>query len=112
MTHMTQKLTLLLFLAMAVLFACNNDDDDDPTPCGANFNFTSELMQEAQTLQNAAQVYAMDQSTANCQAWVDAYGDYLDAARDLENCAIAAGQQAQYNQAIDDAEEALNQLQC
>ena len=100
---------LLLFLFSLTHYSCKKDSVNT---CGNNWVFANEIADEANALGQAASAYGQDQSTANCQAYVDAYRDYLNAARALENCARLSGQQQEFNQAIDDAEDALDDLMC
>lgn len=109
--HANPIAVLAIFCSAMLILACDKDDDG-VKGCGNNFNFSAELSEEANELSAAAQIYANDQTTANCENYRSAYLDYLDAARDLEDCAINAGQQAEYLQAIEDAETAIENLQC
>lgn len=107
-----KSLIYSLFVFSTLLLSSCGGDDDLNSNCGANYNFQVELSNEVQILNDAAIAYANDPTTENCNAYVDAANDYLDAAEDLEDCAVLAGQQAEYNQAIDDARDSLNALQC
>jgi hypothetical protein len=107
-----KKLIYLTFFSSALILTACGDDDDNASACGANYNFQVELAAEAQILTDAAVLYANDPTTANCNAYVAAFNAYLDAAEDLEDCAILSGQQVEFNQAIDDARASLDALQC
>lgn len=108
MNRLTPFLTLLIFATVTLFFACNNNDDDGGiTPC----NWAVELADEAEALSNAATAYANDPTTANCEAYRQAFQDYLDEAEDLNLC-VPTTDQAEYQQAIDDAQQSLDDLQC
>ncbi|MCB0619851.1 MAG: hypothetical protein KDC41_14310 [Saprospiraceae bacterium] len=109
MTKLTQLLAGLLLFSAAFLTACGGDDDADP--CGTNFNYTLDLQDEADALSAAASTYAANPTTANCNAFVSAYQDYLNAAEDIADC-VPTADQAAYQQAIDDAQAALSALAC
>ena len=81
-------------------------------PCGGDWHWSSELSSEAQQLSSAASLYAESPTSQNCSAYVQAYQDYLDAAERLDNCARQVGQHKEYQEAIDDARDALNDLGC
>lgn len=101
---------LMMIFAFTISSACSKDNPG-PAGCAANFNYAVELQTEATNLSNAASAYAQDQSTANCNAYKDAYQDYLDAAEDVDLC-VPTGDRAAYQAAIDEARNELNNLQC
>lgn len=102
----------MLLLATSLFLSCGDDDGIAGAACGNSFNFQVELQAEANALTAAATAYAQDPTTENCNAYVVAFNDYLDAAEDLEECALLVGQAAEYNAAIDEARADLNSLQC
>ena len=61
-----------------------------------------------------AVAYTTDQSVANCNVYKDAYRDYIDALRDVDNCiaTLSATDRNAYNEALDEAEEELENFQC
>lgn len=88
--------------------ACN-DDDDDPSDC----NYLADVQDEIDALEAATDAYIADSTNpAKCQAWKDAYQDYLNALEDNIECATTAGQEDELQQAIDEAEAALANIQC
>jgi len=101
---------LFFFLALGTLglVSCSDDGVD----CDDSFNFYTELEAEADALTDAAFAYANDPSTSNCEAFREAYQDYLDTAADLEDCADEVGQGAEFQQALEEAQDALDNLQC
>ncbi len=112
MNRLSTKFLALLFLsAMISLVACNKDDDN-ADPCGVNWNFSNEIQDELELVIATSQAYSQNPTTVNCNSYKAAYQDYLDAVRALENCARLAGQLTAFNQAIDEAETALNNIQC
>ncbi|PHN01787.1 hypothetical protein [Flavilitoribacter nigricans] len=101
---------LLITFTITLSTACSKDNPG-PGGCAANFNWTVELQDEANVLSNAAQAYAQDPTTENCNTYKDAYQDYLDAAEDIDFC-VPAADQAAYDAAIEDARDSLDDLQC
>jgi hypothetical protein len=100
-------LIIVAFLAsLPLLNSCKKDDD--PVSC----NYITELQQESDAVSAAALAYGNNPTPANCEAFKDAYEDYLDAADDYVDCATVAGQGAQLQAAIDAAQQNLDQLQC
>jgi hypothetical protein len=107
MNSIQKLLTCLLFGLVFVTYSCK-DDDDDPVAC----NWTTELEAELNAVINAATVYGNDPTPANCQAYKNAYQDYLNELDNYVECAALSGQQAEYQAALDDAQAQIDALQC
>ena len=104
-----QKLLACTLLLLAFAYVgCNDDDDNDPQPC----NYATELAEELDAVTAAAQAFGANPTTENCEAFRQAYQNYLDEAEQYAECAALAGDQAEYQQAIDQAQQALDGLQC
>lgn len=101
------KLLFILF-AFAALTNTACKKDDDPKSC----IYVTELQEETDALTAAATAYGTNPTTANCQAFVAAYEAYLNEAEQLVPCATEAGQGAELQAAIDDAQAQLNLIQC
>ncbi len=104
---MKNLFTLLALFACTLFFSCSKEKS-----CSNNFNFYAELNDELQAVLAAQQTYLNDQTTANCEAFRTAYGNYLSEAKKLKDCAELSGQGAEYLKAIEDAEKSLNDIQC
>lgn len=102
-------LSFLLIGSLAFLSCSGNSLADR---CGPNWSPAVELEDEINDFTQALTAYSQDPTTANCEAYKEAYLDYLDALRDWEDCYIYAYSEAEFNQVIDDAEEAVNELDC
>lgn len=103
-----QKL-LVCTLFGIVVFSIGCKKDDDPVGC----NYAIEVQDEVNALNTAATNYSNDPNNpAKCQAWKDAYQDYLNALEDNVECAAISGQQAELQSAIDQAQASLNSIQC
>ncbi len=108
MNRFMQLFALLMFCSFLFTTSCKKDPVNR---CGDNFNWGVELQAESSALSAAAQVYVNDPTTENCESYKAAYQDYLDAAEDIDDCVIAS-ERAAYQQAIDDARDNLDDLQC
>ena len=104
------KLTKLLFafLFVGVLFTACGDDDVECTEAG----ISEAIQDETEALSNAASAYAVDPSTENCEAFKDAYQDFIDEAKSLQDCANEVGEGEEYMQSIEEAEAAIAALEC
>lgn len=100
---------LLLFCLTLVLFSCG-DDEKDAANC-AN-SFSQEFSDEITAITNASNVYAMDPTPANCNAFKTAYTNYINALQGWEDCAIQLNASDDWQQSIDDAMESVNQIEC
>ena len=112
MKQFTTKLLVFVFLSTTISLISCNKDDDNADPCGTNWNFSNEIQDELDLVIATAAEYGQNPSMTNCVSYKAAYQDYLDAVRGLENCARLAGQLSDFNAAINEAETALNNIQC
>ena len=107
MKSFEKLLVCMLFGIVVFNIGCKNDDD--PVGC----NYATEVQNEVNALSTAATEYSNDPTnTAKCQAWKDAYQNYLNALEDNVECATLSGQQAELQSAIDQAQASLNAIQC
>jgi len=105
------KFFFILLISLFVVTACNNSKDNDAL-CGSNWSPASELEQEISALTEAAITFSENPTTENCNAYKETYLDYLDAIKEWEECYIYIGQQKEFLQSIEDAENSVNDLQC
>lgn len=105
-------LMLIGFLTLAVTTgACKKDDDDD-IPCTAEA-LSTEIQSEIDALIAAGEAYGNDPSNANCNAYRDALGDYVDFLKQLRSCAIEIGYTAaEWDAAISEAETEVADFEC
>jgi hypothetical protein len=108
MNSIQKLLACLLFGLVFFTYSCN-DDDDDPVGC----NYATETQDELQAVLNAANEYSLDPTnTAKCQAYKDAYQNYLNELEDHVECATVSGQQQELQNAINEAQAELDNFQC
>lgn len=82
--------------------------------CGKNcgsLGWALAIQDEANALSTASSAYSQDQSPANCEAYRQAYLDYIHALRDYDNC-VEGGDRASWQQSLNEAEDDLDDLQC
>ena len=108
-----KTLVIISLFSTGFIAACNNDDDGGGGGCGS-FNWAISVSDELEGLSNAAVAYGTNPSVANCNAYKDAYRDYIDALRDVDNCiaTLSATDRKAYNDALDEAEEELEDFEC
>ena len=99
---MKSYLTFLCLLFLTV--SCSDSVD-----CDAN-GFANAVNAEIQKLNDALQAYVNDPTESNCEAWTDAAEDYLDAVEDFSDCDEL--DQAQYQQQLQQARDALDDILC
>lgn len=102
-------LSLIVVSALA-LYSCSGNSLADR--CGPNWSPYVEIEDEINAYTTALTNYSQDPSTENCEAFKEAYLDYLDALREWEDCYVYAYSQEEFNQTIDEAEDAINELDC
>ena len=103
--------TLLSFCAAFMFFtSCGGDDPADASNC--NTQFAQSFEDELEVVSQASQNFAMDPSSANCESFKQAYIDYLNALDDWEECANFYNQVDQWQQAIDAAQIAADNIEC
>lgn len=113
---MKTKMYLGLIAALILgLSSCKKDDDSGTTtpagPCANYTNWATGFQAELTAMTNAAQAYATDPTTANCEAYKAAANDYIDALEGVRTC-VAASQLTAYNTSIQQARDAINALSC
>ena len=102
-------LPIICFFTFFAFISCNNDPE---VTCAENFNYLAELQTEINAVNAAGQAYNNDPSNANCEAYRSALLTYIDALRDLEDCARDAGQVQDWQQSLDEAEDNANTFLC
>lgn len=103
-----KKLAACMLFSLCILTYSCKDDDDDPQGC----NYLTETQDELDALNAASAAYGSDPTPAKCQSFVTAYQNYLNELEDNIECATLSGQQAEVQSAIDQAQAALDAVQC
>ena len=83
----------------------------DPDFCATSW--AAQLSDEVNALSTAAQAYGASQTPANCNAYKTAYLNYLNALDPFLDCAAwTAQERSELQDAIDEAEQDINNLSC
>jgi beta-mannanase len=108
---MKRKIYTVLFLCFIVagISSCKKNKDD--APCSVAW--ASELSAEMNAMATAAQAYATNPTTANCNAYKQAAQAYLNALSPYGDCTLLTGQQRiAWENALADAQESLDNMEC
>ena len=111
----TLKLSLLFtfsFMCILSFTSCGGSDGPGGVDCNDSIAVNNEISDEVEAINTALTAYINDQSTANCDALKDAYQDYIDELKGLQDCANDAGVGAEFAASLADAEQSINDLIC
>ena len=104
-----KKITSFIVLCiLAFMTSGCGGDDVDCTEANLEQNWANEF----QAVINAGTAYASDPSSGNCNAYKDALKEYLDVIDDFEECADEVDEQESFNEALKEANDAIDSLQC
>lgn len=93
-----QSLLLIVVFAF-VLFACGEDEEANKSvDCNS---FGTDIQEEVQKLLEAAQTYSTEQTSAACNAYLDALDNYLDVVEPYVNKCGDDATFSQWKTAID-----------
>ena len=101
----------ILFLYCTIAYACLSSCGKNEAACGS-LGWTFDLQDELNNLSEATTAYAQDDSPANCNAYKQAYLDYIDALRGWERCLEAGNDREEWQQALNQAEQEANSILC
>ncbi|HEX2394965.1 MAG TPA: hypothetical protein VHI78_06430 [Bacteroidales bacterium] len=102
--------SLLVILLVLGLGSCKKDSKDPAACSGA---WATEVEAEADAVSDAMSAYLADMSVANCNAFKDAYLDYIDALEPFLECeTLTAQDREQVQEYIDASEAAMSALTC
>lgn len=109
--YLTGKITILI-LAILLISIPSCKKDDNNVDCAVGFSIGGVVANEVSALSDAAVAYSSDPSKENCDRYVDALRDYFNALKSYEKCATEAGQLAEFQAAVADAEKDLDDFEC
>lgn len=109
---MKNLFSVLVFALLFVSYSCGDDDPVNNTPENCSTAFTESFEDDLTAVNTASTNYANDPSSSNCEAFKDAYNNYLDALEDWEECAVFYNQVTQWQQSLDAARTAVNGIAC
>ena len=100
----TLTLATCLFLA-----SCGSSSKDNCSSVGLSQTFQDELNQVTES----ATAFSNDPTNSvKCEAFKDAYNNYIDALEGWEDCAIALSQETEWRASLDEARTAINEIEC
>jgi hypothetical protein len=101
-------LSFLIIVSFLGIGSCNKKAAD-PDICGTSW--ATQVSSQLNAVTTAAQVYATDPTTPNCNALKTAYQNYLNALEPFVDCASWSVQQKnELQNAIDDAQQQVSSL--
>ncbi len=108
---MTKILTILVIMAVLGLSSCKKDKEtnNDPAICSSEW-----ADEEYDALIAAWNAYSANMSVENCNAYKTAFQDYIDALEPFLQCTATwtEADRQEVQDAIDESEEAMNELTC
>ena len=103
----TNILFLLATVCLIAFASCGGDDVD----C-SSLNVAVDLEQELDAINATAITYVNNPTKENCEAYKKAFEDYLAALQPYGDCAWNAEDEAEFNQALADAQESIDNFDC
>jgi hypothetical protein len=97
--------SLILFLGL--FSSCGSDGVD----CGNSVNWASEINAELTAWTNAATAFSTNPTTENCNAYKDAYQDFIDALKPWGDC-LSGQEFTDWQQDLNDAEAGVAAINC
>ena len=107
MNTSTKTFLFALVVSCTFIFSCGKN-----SAVGCGNNFYGDLENEITRLTDAATVYSNDPSMANCEKYRDALGDYYNAFEGLRSCYGVGANKAEFDAAIKDAQDDLDDWEC
>jgi len=105
---MKSKLVYILFAVALVASSCGSSSSN----CESS-GFAAEFQEEFNNITDATTELSNDpENAAKCEAFKDAYRDYIDALEGWEDCAVTLEQEDEWRQAIDEARASLDDFEC
>ncbi|MEO0571826.1 MAG: hypothetical protein AAF039_08975 [Bacteroidota bacterium] len=98
--------------SMSVMFMLSSCSDDDGVinNCAERF-WAAEVADEAAVLSSASINFSNAPTVETCNAFRVAAQDYLDALEDARSC-VDNSDRAEFDEAVDEAQESVNELDC
>lgn len=98
-------------LASIIVFGFTSCGKDDGAGCSSAW--ASEVADEVDALTDASQAYALDPTTAKCNAYKDAAQDYVDALESFRGCSgLTGASRTDWENAVNSAQASVNAISC
>ncbi|MFO7825306.1 MAG: hypothetical protein R6V72_15315 [Cyclobacterium sp.] len=102
---------IILFISSCSLFLSCSSEDSSPTACSVQWSV--ELQDEINAMQQAAISHGQTQTAASCENLRTAARAYLDALRPYGNCQALTGQsRTEWQNAVAESEQQIEDLDC
>lgn len=110
-TVKTKLLAIVCLVATTVTtISCSKNNPLNPLGCGSG-TWAIQVSDEAAAWASAASDFSSDPTTANCQTYKNAANDYLNALDGVRAC-VAGVSQAEFNEAIAEAKQDVDEADC
>ena len=106
----TKRIAFSLIILVMGLLSCTKDDGG--VDCAVGFSIAGIIAEEAVDISEATLAYSNDPSEENCKSYVNALNGYINALKDYEDCAAQAGQLAEFQVGIAEAQADLEAYKC
>lgn len=100
-------LLICSFLTAIASMSCKKSQ-----PACGSFGWSLAIQDELNNLSAATTAYAQNNTQENCQAYKQAYIDYIDALKGWEHCLVNDLDRADWQQTLNEAEQEANGIQC
>lgn len=102
--------TAILMLSM--LIGCGGDNSSNPLGGCNGVAWGQEISDELTAVSEAGANYGEDPTLQKCELYKDALRDYLDALKGVSSACIPAASEADYQEAIAEAEQDIDDIDC
>lgn len=104
--------TVFAALLLASVTACGDNSSNSTGTCNG-FMWTQEVSDEATAFSEAAAAFGQDRTLQKCEAFKEAYGNYVDALEDVNvSCFTTEINEQEYREVLAEAKAELNELNC
>lgn len=108
----TKLLTLnLSLLILGLTYSCSSDSPLNPNSNCGSASWSEEVQNEFNALVAATEAFQQDPTPSNCENYIQASSNYLDALEDVRPC-VPGSSQAAFDQSVADAKSRLAEADC
>lgn len=79
--------------------------------CGT-FGWALSIQDELNNLSAATNAYSQNDTSENCNAYKQAYSEYLDALQGIEHCLVTDFERDDWQQSLNEAQQEVDSIQC
>lgn len=74
--------------------------------------FAQKFQTEFTKISETSMTFSADPTPANCEAFKNAYRDYIDVLAGWEDCAIELNQEADWRESLAESRQAIDDIEC